>query len=282
LGKWHLAGEGSQKTTNGVVDARFHPDHQGFDINIGGCAYGHPASYFSPYKNATITDGPDNEYLTDRLGDEAYKFIENNKNERFLLYLSFYTVHTPLQAPEDIVEKYNGNKYYAMIDQLDKNVGKVLDKINELKLNKNTLIVFYSDNGGTRENPPLKNRKGSLNEGGIRVPLIFSLPGTVPEGTMCDIPAISHGWRGLGIWTRGTIDSLTARTFVEWSKYAGIKYWKIDVGGIENFWSFNIKEEIFPELTLEYVTPAGNLNPNWDVPGQKEYPSVYDIGGTHQ
>ncbi|MCG6189376.1 hypothetical protein [Maribellus maritimus] len=93
---------------------------------------------------------------------------------------------------------------------------------------------------------------------------------------------ISNGWRGLGIWTRGTIDSTTAHTFVEWSKYAGIEYWKIDGGGTENFWSFKIKEKIFPELNLEYVTPAGNLNPDWDVPNRKEYPSVYDAGGAKQ
>lgn len=92
---------------------------------------------------------------------------------------------------------------------------------------------------------------------------------------------ISNGWRGLGIWTRGTIDSITAHTFVEWSKYAGIEYWKIDGGGIENFWSFKIKEKIFPELSLEYVTGSeGNINPGWDVPNKKEYPSVYDIGAT--
>ncbi|HYH56183.1 MAG TPA: hypothetical protein VD772_06190, partial [Anseongella sp.] len=93
---------------------------------------------------------------------------------------------------------------------------------------------------------------------------------------------ISNGWRGLGLWTRGTIDSATAHTMVEWSKYAGIEYWKIDGGGIDDFWSFKIKEKIFPELSLEYVTPAGNLNPDWDVPGKKEYPSVYDIGGSHR
>jgi hypothetical protein len=94
---------------------------------------------------------------------------------------------------------------------------------------------------------------------------------------------IANGWKGLGIWTRGTIDSLTARTMVEWSKYAGVKYWKIDGGGIQDFWSFKIKKEIFPELALEYVTGAGgNLNPNWDKPDLKEYPSVYDIGGSKQ
>ena len=93
---------------------------------------------------------------------------------------------------------------------------------------------------------------------------------------------IANGWRGLGIWTRGTIDSMAAQTMVEWSKYAGIEYWKIDGGGIENFWSFKIKEKIFPQLSLEYVTPAGNLNPGWEIEGQKEYPSTYDIGGRDQ
>lgn len=93
---------------------------------------------------------------------------------------------------------------------------------------------------------------------------------------------IANGWKGLGIWTRGTIDSITAQKMVEWSKYAGIKYWKIDGGGIEDFWSFKIKEKIFPELMLEYVTPAGNLNPDWDLADKPEYPSVYEIGGSKQ
>lgn len=93
---------------------------------------------------------------------------------------------------------------------------------------------------------------------------------------------MANGWRGLGIWTRGTIDSTAAHIFVEWSKYAGIEYWKIDGGGIENFWSFKIKEKIFPELSLEYVVPAGNINPGWDIADQKEYPSTYDVGGRQQ
>lgn len=191
MGKWHLAGEGSQTTTDGVVNANYHPDQQGFDINIGGCAYGQPASYFSPYHNATIADGAENEYLTDRLGEDACRFIEENKKEKFLLYLSFYTVHTPWQVPNDVVKKYNGNKYYAMIDQLDENVGRVLNKLRELNLTKNTLIIFYSDNGGVQENPPLQDRKGSLYEGGIRIPLVFSLPGIIPENTTCEIPVTS-------------------------------------------------------------------------------------------
>lgn len=92
----------------------------------------------------------------------------------------------------------------------------------------------------------------------------------------------SYGWKGLGIWVRGDIPYDAARTFVEWSKYAGIKYWKIDGGDIDEFNSFKAKNEIFPELVLEYVTPAGNMNPNWDKPGLSEYPSIYATDSIHR
>ncbi|KPL15701.1 MAG: hypothetical protein AMS26_06900 [Bacteroides sp. SM23_62] len=191
IGKWHLAGEGSQNTQDGIVNARFHPDQQGFDVNIGGCAYGQPVSYFSPYENGTLTDGPDGEYLTDRLGEEACRFIEENNDHSFLLYLSFYTVHSPYQAPGKVVNKYNGNIYFAMLEKLDENVGKVLSTVRTLELEKSTLVVFYSDNGGVGSNPPLRSGKGSLYEGGIRVPLLFSMPGLVPDNKICDVPVTS-------------------------------------------------------------------------------------------
>lgn len=92
----------------------------------------------------------------------------------------------------------------------------------------------------------------------------------------------SHGWKGLGIWVRGDISSDVARKFVEWSKYAGVKYWKIDGGDIDEFNSYKAKQEIFPELVLEYVTPAGNINPNWDKPGLPEYPSLYAVDSVHK
>ncbi len=89
-----------------------------------------------------------------------------------------------------------------------------------------------------------------------------------------DIKAL--GWRGLGIWVRGSIDQQNAERFVKWSKYAGIEYWKIDGGDTKNFYCFNAKQKLYPELVLEYVTPTGPLNPNWDRTDQKEYPSVYN------
>jgi arylsulfatase A-like enzyme len=191
LGKWHLGGEGSAYSKDGIINSAYHPENQGFDINIGGCAYGQPKSYFDPYKNGTIKDRKEGEYLTDRLGDEAIKFIEENKHKPFFLNLATYAVHTPLKAPAENVAKYKGNKYFAMIEKVDQNVGKVMDKLNELNLLENTIVVFYSDNGGLWGNPPLKGKKGTLNEGGIRVPLIVSCPEKIKPGSTCKVPVTS-------------------------------------------------------------------------------------------
>lgn len=191
IGKWHLGGEGSIYTEDGIVNPKFNPDYHGFDLNIGGCAYGQPGSYFSPYKNGTITDGPTGEYLTDRLGDEAVTFIEQNKDKPFLLNLATYTVHTPLAAPDKFVERHDGNKYFAMIEKLDQNVGKVMNKLETLNLLENTVVIFYSDNGGLWGNPPLKGKKGTLNEGGIRVPMIVNWQGKIKAGSVCNTPVSS-------------------------------------------------------------------------------------------
>jgi arylsulfatase A-like enzyme len=192
LGKWHLGGAGSIRTKDGIVNPDYQPENQGFDVNIGGCAYGQPRSYFSPYRNGTIKDGEDGEYLTDRLGDEAVKFItENNPDvtgRPFFLNLSTYSVHMPLKAPAETIEKYNGNTYFAMIEKLDENVGKVVDHLKELNLLENTIVIFYSDNGGVFGNAPLRSGKNSLYEGGLRVPLIVSWSGKIKAGSRCEEP----------------------------------------------------------------------------------------------
>ena len=176
FGKWHLGPKG------------FYPEQSGFDLNIGGCEKGGPGKggYFSPYENPKIEDGPKGEYLTDRIGDETVKFIEDNQNRNFFAYVPFYSVHTPIQSKEVYREKYlnktsdnhhNRPDYAAMIHSLDENVGKILNKIDELNLSEKTLIIFTSDNGGIRDISnqfPLRAGKGSYYEGGIKVPLIFS------------------------------------------------------------------------------------------------------------
>ncbi|WP_158973665.1 sulfatase [Cellulophaga sp. L1A9] len=192
FGKWHLAGSGSAFShSEGVVDAQYHPEHQGFDLNIGGCAYGQPKSWFAPFHNATIPENKKHEYLTDRLGQEAVNFIASNEESPFLLYLSTYTVHTPLVAPQETIDQYKGNTYFAMIEKLDQNVGKVMRQLKNSDLLENTLVIFYSDNGGLWGNAPLRDKKGSLYEGGIRVPLAVSWPGKINAGQIEDTPVTS-------------------------------------------------------------------------------------------
>lgn len=176
VGKWHLGAE------------EFWPDHHGFDVNIGGCHYGHPAhGYFVPYKIPTLPDGPEGEYLTDRLTDEAVRLIRDHagKDTPFFLNLWHYTVHTPCQAKAEDVAYFERKArrlgldavnpmvegenfpcehkrdqhvtrrilqsdpvYAAMIKALDDGVGRVMDTLRETGQADNTLVIFTSDNGG--------------------------------------------------------------------------------------------------------------------------------------
>jgi arylsulfatase A len=195
IGKWHLG------------PAEFFPEHQGFDLNRGGCDKGQPPSYFSPYRIPTLEDGPKGEYLTDRLTDEAVKFIEASKDRPFYLYLPHYAVHMPLQVKPDVLEKYRARikpgmdqknaAYAAMVESVDQSVGRILSTLDELKLSEKTIVVFTSDNGGLLEatsNKPLRVGKGSAYEGGVRVPLIVRWPGVIRPGTVSETPTISLDW----------------------------------------------------------------------------------------
>ena len=261
IGKWHL-GEDSATC-----------QRQGFDMHIpSGWLRGWPAKgYFSPYQMPGLKDGPEGEYLTDRLTTEALNFIEGNKERPFFLYLSHYAVHDPIQGRSDLVKKYQeklskltspkgkpfileGNpddknqltreeldnllnnpeykqisvlphrtvkikqfqdnvQFAAMVESLDESVGRVLQKIKDLNLEENTIIIFFSDNGGmsaanfgnpnrvvnpdklnaafATSNLPLRGSKGWLYEGGIREPLIVKWPQQGKQGLVCDIPVIS-------------------------------------------------------------------------------------------
>ncbi len=192
FGKWHL-GEGA---ANG-------PLAQGFDLNVGGNKSGHPKSYFSPYENPNLDDGPEGEYLTDRLTDEAIEFVEKNKSKPFLLFLSFYSVHTPIQGKEELVEKYinktspysrYNSGYAAMIESVDQNIGRLLQKLNTLGLDENTLVIFYSDNGpyySVTTSEPLRGSKGMLYEGGVRVPLVMRWPQFQSSNSTVNTPVSS-------------------------------------------------------------------------------------------
>ena len=192
MGKWHMGTK------------EHGPLNQGFDVNIGGNHAGHPRTYFSPYKNPNLKDGPKGEYLTDRLGREACKFITDTHkmNKPFFLYLPFYAVHTPIQPKKELVGKYaalpkdkqQGNpKYAAMVEVTDNAVGAIMKRLDKLKLVDNTLVIFFSDNGGhggVTSHGPLRGSKGMIYEGGIREPLCVRYPGVVKPGTTCDTPVI--------------------------------------------------------------------------------------------
>jgi arylsulfatase A-like enzyme len=193
VGKWHLG------------DRREDwPDRHGFDLNVAGYGAGQPPSYFSPYRIPTLTDGPAGEYLTDRLAAEAERFIEANRDRPFFLYFPHYGVHTPLQAKKELVEKFRKKvrpgmrhtnaTYAAMIASVDEAVGRVLAKLDELKLADRTVVVFTSDNGGllrSTSNAPLRAGKGSSYEGGVRVPAVVKWPGVTAPGSTCAAPVIT-------------------------------------------------------------------------------------------
>lgn len=183
FGKWHVGDD---------------PTEQGIDVNVGGSTRGSPGrkGYFAPYNLDYIEAGPKGEYLTDRLTEEAISFLEKNKDTTFFLYMPFYTVHTPIMGKESLIAKFEDKEasdgqdrpdYAAMVASMDENVGKLLDRIKVLGLEKITLVVFTSDNGGIREiseQNPLRAGKGSYYEGGIRVPLVIKWPGHIqPKST---------------------------------------------------------------------------------------------------
>ncbi|MEY4566976.1 MAG: Arylsulfatase [Planctomycetota bacterium] len=207
IGKWHLG------------DDPWYPEHQGYEINIGGCDYGQPPTYFDPFqlpksKNKILQQGipgidsrKPNEFLTDREVDEAIALMQRWKDEPFYIQLNHYAVHTPIEAPAELTKKYSREgktaqqaKYAALVQTVDDGVGKLRKAISEMNFGRPTVFVFTSDNGGLdqngspTDNAPLRDGKGSPYEGGLRVPLIFQADGLFPQGTTIDVPTSSIDW----------------------------------------------------------------------------------------
>ncbi len=189
IGKWQLSDD---------------PLPYGFDFQFAGSGQGSsPKGYFPPYRKIDELKGsPSDEYLTDRLTDEAIKFIDRNRQQPWFLYLSHYAVHTPLQAKPELVAKYeakprgqlhNHAVMAAMIESVDQGIGRLIERIKAVGLEENTAIVFSSDNGGygpATSMSPLKGYKGTYYEGGIREPLFVVWPSVVRPRTRSEIPVI--------------------------------------------------------------------------------------------
>lgn len=191
IGKWHMGDDNETR-----------PEAQGFDVNVAGDHSGHPKTYFGPFNMTNLTTDVPNEYLTDRLTDEAVQYIKSHKSDPFFLYFSHYSVHTPLQAKDSLIQKYkqkgvgklhNHVTYAAMVESTDQSVGRVLEELEKQGISDNTIVVFFSDNGGygpATSMAPLKGSKGMMYEGGIREPLIVRWPNKIKESGRCDVPVM--------------------------------------------------------------------------------------------
>ena len=194
IGKWHLYKGREEK---------FAAQFQGFDINIGGCSYGGPPTFFDPYRIPFLSDRKKGEYLPDRLADETISFMRKQVQAKKPFYVALwnYTVHWPMEAPAEFVAKwadkpkvgYNHKIYPAMLETMDLAIARVLGELERLKIEEETFVVFTSDNGpfgGVGDARPLRGDKGHLYEGGIRVPLIVRWPGKVAAGKVREDPVI--------------------------------------------------------------------------------------------
>ena len=205
IGKWHLG------------KAAFYPETQGYDVNIGGTYWGAPATFHWPYRGpwskndpelryVPVGSGKPGDYLTDQLTDHALRIIAQQKDRPFFLSLWFHTVHTPIEGKPTWVKRFEKKpsgkihshaEYAAMLASLDENIGRVLRQLDDLKLADRTVVILTSDNGGVdfptaksgnrppTRNAPFRSGKGTLYEGGLRVPLIIRWPGRTKPGAEC-------------------------------------------------------------------------------------------------
>jgi len=202
IGKWHLMGD--YKKRKG--DPKLH----GFaEVICSETQYIGGGYYFPPYKHMPqVKPRTPDEYLVDRVNQEAVAFIDRNKDKAFFLYVSHYAVHTRLVGKPRLVEKYsqkpgagkgkkaprNNVHLAAQLESIDEGVGMIMEKLEQLGLAENTIVIFTSDNGGesrVTNNAPLRQGKSTLYEGGIRVPLVISRPGRIKPRSVCNTPTMN-------------------------------------------------------------------------------------------
>lgn len=254
IGKWHVSDD---------------PLKNGFDRNVAGNHIGHPMAkqggYHSPFNYPNCVSEKEGEYLTDRLTDEAIKFASDNKDQPFFLYLSYYTVHTPIQPKADKRKKWKsiekqpgqGNApYAAMIESMDENIGRLITSLDELGIADQTVVIFTSDNGGLWQlshQDPLRAGKGSYFEGGIRVPLIVRWPGKIEAASISDEPVIQVDFMP-------TIAEIAAVPIPAGKQFDGVSIAPVLTGAKEHlekralFWHFPIYLQASGRKKADFVT----------------------------
>lgn len=180
FGKWH----------NGRYYLQ-HPNRQGFDEYVG-FPVGHLGYYFDAYYFHNDDEVRSNGYSSDYFTDQALGFIERNRDNPFLCYVPYNVPHSPFQVPSEYFDKYNArgldstlSSVYGMVENMDYNISRILMKLDQLDLRNNTIVIFFSDNGPNtrRFNGGMKGIKGSVDEGGVRLPFYISWPGKIKQGT---------------------------------------------------------------------------------------------------
>jgi len=248
-GKWH----------NGM-QAPFHPNSRGFDDYYGFCS-GHWGNYYNPLleHNGNLVKGDG--FIINDLTQHGIDFIKKNKNQPFFLYLPYNTPHSPMQVPDRFWEKYKDKELsqegssgpfknqieidharaaLAMCENIDWNVGRILDQLQISNLKENTIVIYLSDNGpnGNRWNEGMKGRKGSTDEGGVRSPMIINWPGKIPQGKIIkeiasgiDLLPTLKDLAGIKLKSKKPLDGISLHPLLmeepnKWENRYIYNYWK--------------------------------------------------------